>query len=137
MPALATYELTKDYAVGFWKGRADNPLIGFADDSTGDTEDVEIIKLDTDLVAKGRATIKGLAHNRGFSVSSDEGDNVYFTGNFGSGSVDFFGERDRSSTSATNDTPSMSIASAKPNLFVAKLDQHMNQVFSMRTCPIH
>src|SRR6185503_2992687 len=114
------------YAAGFWKGKADNPLIGFPDDSTGDTEDVEIIKLDTDLVAKGRATAKGLAHNRGFSVSSDEGGNVYFTGTFGSGSVDFFGDRDRSSSGPTNDTPFLSLSASKANLFVAKLNQHLD-----------
>ncbi|HEU0009686.1 MAG TPA: PA14 domain-containing protein, partial [Verrucomicrobiae bacterium] len=114
------------YAAGFWKGKANNALIGFPDDSSGDSEDVEIIKLDTDLVAKGRATIKGLANNHAFSVNSDEGGNVYVAGNFGTGSVDFFGARDRSSTGASNDTPSMSLSSAKVNLFVAKLDQDMN-----------
>ncbi|HKX62927.1 MAG TPA: PA14 domain-containing protein, partial [Verrucomicrobiae bacterium] len=99
------------YAVGFWKGRVNNPLLGFPDDSTGDSEDVEVVKLDTDLVAKGRATIKGLAHNQGISVTSDEGGNVYLTGSFGAGSVDFYGAQDRSSTGPTNDTPAMSMAS--------------------------
>src|SRR6185436_7493661 len=114
------------YAVGSWKGTATNSQIGLADVSFGGTEDVEIIKLDTDLLAKGRATVKGIADNRGYAVTSDEEGNVYLTGTFGSGSVDFVGDGDRDSMDPAHDRKFTSLSSAKANLFVAKLNPDMD-----------
>ena len=48
--------------------------------------------------------------------------NVYLTGTFGDGSVDFVGEGDRDSLDAANDRKFTSLSSSKINLFVAKLD---------------
>ncbi|MDB6112526.1 MAG: C-type lectin domain protein, partial [Pedosphaera sp.] len=65
------------YAVGFWQGTADNSDIGATDVSNSNSKDAEIVKLDTGLHLKSRATVKGATDNAGFSISSDDNGNVY------------------------------------------------------------
>ncbi len=114
------------YAVGFWKGLANNPAIGLNDNSSNGSEDIEVLKLDTNLQLKGRATVKGISDNEGYSVTPDDAGNVYITGSFGPGSVDFVGNGDRNSTDASQDGKFTSLSSPIQSLFVAKLDSNLN-----------
>ncbi|MBW8864294.1 MAG: hypothetical protein JF609_05100, partial [Verrucomicrobia bacterium] len=106
------------YGVGHWKGAADNPAISPVDNSNAGSADVDILKLDTGLQLKARATVKGVAENTGFSITVDEAGNAYLTGSHGPQSADFFGNGD-----PTNQ-PFTSISSAKPNIFIAQLDSN-------------
>jgi hypothetical protein len=115
------------YAIGFWKGDANNPAIGHTDPSKGFSQDVDIVKLDTGLQLKARATVKGAADNTGYSITADDNGNAYITGSYGPESVDFFGNND-----ATN-SPFTSISSPSTSLFVAQLDS--NFAFKWVTTP--
>lgn len=115
------------YGIGHWKGTADNPIISPKDVSAAGSADVEILKLDTGLLLKARAAVKGVADNAGFSVTVDDSGNAYVTGTHGPQSADFFGNGD-----ATNH-PFASISSAKPNIFIAQLDS--NFVFKWVNTP--
>ncbi len=114
------------YAAGFWQGIADNPAIGLPDSSVNGSQDIDIVKLDTDLRLKGRATVKGNANNQAYSVTADNDGNVYVTGSFGPGSVDFVGHSDRSTVDPSQDRPFTSLSSPKSGLFVAKLNSDMD-----------
>jgi hypothetical protein len=117
------------YAVGYWKGRANNPALGLPDDSVNASSDIDIVKLDTGLTLKGRATVKGVADNEGYSITSDEGGNVYFTGSYGPASVDFVGNGDRSPSDPSQDRRFTSLSAPSGSLFVAKLDSNMDYLW--------
>ncbi|MCX6896822.1 MAG: PA14 domain-containing protein [Verrucomicrobia bacterium] len=106
------------YAIGSWKGSANNTAINPADPSNAGSADVDILKLDTGLQLKARATVKGAADNTGFSITADEGGNAYISGSYGPQSADFFGNGD-----ATNH-PFASLSSSKLNIFIAQLDSN-------------
>jgi len=113
-----TYSQGFVYGVGYWTGNADNPGISPVDASTAGSQDVEIVKLDTGLLLKARATVKGVANNTGYSITVDDSGNAYLTGSEGAASVDFFGNGD-----PTNH-PFTSISSAKASIFIAQLDSN-------------
>lgn len=108
------------YGVGFWRGSANNPGISPADISSAGSQDVEVLKLDTGLQFKARATVKGVSDNTGFSVTVDDSGNVYLTGSEGAMSADFFGNND-----ATNH-PFATISSPNSSVFIAQLDSNFN-----------
>ena len=114
------------YAIGFWRGLAVNPAIGLPDNSVNNSSDIDVVRLDTDLKLKGRATVKGNADNEGYSIASDEAGNVYITGSYGPGSVDFVGNGDRNPADSSQDRNFESLSSAKASRFVAKLTSGMN-----------
>jgi hypothetical protein len=103
------------YAIGSWRGTANNPAIT-NDVSKDSSYDVDIVKLDTGLQLKARATVKGSADNEGYSIAADEDGNVYLTGSYGAQSVDFY------SNGSTQ--PFTSLSSSKPSIFVAQLDSN-------------
>ena len=111
-----TYAQGWIYGIGHWNGLANNLAINPVDNSNAGSKDVDILKLDTGLQLKGRATVKGAADNTGFSIAADELGYVYITGTYGQQSADFFGDGD-----PTNQ-PFTSLSSSKPNLFIAQLD---------------
>ena len=53
------------------RGLADNPAIGRIDPSAG-LSDIDIVKLDTALLLKARATVKGAADNDGYSGTAPD-----------------------------------------------------------------
>jgi hypothetical protein len=114
------------YAVGFWRGQANNPSIGLPDNSINGSADIDIVKLDTGLALKGRATVKGVSDNDGYSISSDEIGNVYVTGSYGPASVDFVGNGDRSTLDPSQDGKFTSLSAPGGSLFVAKLNSSMD-----------
>lgn len=125
------------YAVGSWQGVANNPDIGLKDTSVNGSTDIDIVKLDTDLKLKGRATVKGSANNEGYSVSPDDNGNIYVVGSYGPGSVDFTGNGDRSSTDPTKDRKFTSLSSPQTSLFVAQLNSNLDfQWVNQPTSPI-
>ncbi|MDB6034460.1 MAG: Cadherin, partial [Verrucomicrobiales bacterium] len=103
------------YAIGSWNGTADNPAIGRADASSGGS-DIDIVKLDTALQLKARATVKGLNSNEGYGITADEAGNAYVTGSYGPASADFFGSTDSA------DRPYAHLSASSISIFVAKLD---------------
>jgi hypothetical protein len=114
------------YAAGSWRGTANNPAIGLPDDSSNASLDIDIVKLDTSLTLKGRATVKGAADNEAYSITSDEAGNAYVVGSYGPASVDFVGNGDRNTTDATQDRKFTSLSAPGTSRFVAKLDSNMN-----------
>jgi hypothetical protein len=108
------------YAVGFWKGIADNGGFTSSESSTASSADMDIVKLDTGLQPKARARVKGAADNAGFSITSDDAGNAYVTGSYGPQSVDFFGQDD-----ATN-KPFASRSASQTSIFIAALDPNFN-----------
>ena len=117
------------YAAGSWKGTANNPAVGQNDASADGLLDGELVKLDTNLRLKARATIKGTADNEAYSITSDDDGNVYVTGSYGAGSMDFVGSSDRNAQSAAQDGSFASRSSAKPSVFVAKLDPSLSYLW--------
>lgn len=107
------------YAIGFWKGNADNPAIGATDVSSASSQDMEVMKLDTGLQLKARAKVKGVADNAGFSITSDDAGNAYVTGSYGPQSADFYGQDD------TN-KPFASRSASATSIFIAQLDPNFN-----------
>ncbi len=107
------------YAIGSWNGTADNPAIGAADTSAG-VADIDIVKLDTALQLKNRATVKGLNSNEGYGVTADEAGNAYVTGSYGPASADFFGSADSAAR------PYAHLSASSVSIFVAKLDPNFN-----------
>ncbi|MFM2296063.1 MAG: hypothetical protein RLZZ350_2476, partial [Verrucomicrobiota bacterium] len=122
-----TYAQGWIYATGFWQGNADNPAIGAVDRSTAGSKDVDVLKLDTGLQLKARATVKGVKDNSGFSVTADDSGNAYVCGSYGEQSASFFGNGD-----ATNH-PFAQRSTSKPSIFVAQLDS--NFAFTWVTTP--
>ncbi|HEV2692194.1 MAG TPA: PA14 domain-containing protein, partial [Verrucomicrobiae bacterium] len=119
------------YGVGYWKGNADNPAINPTDASDAGSQNVEVLKLDTALLLKARATVKGGANNTGYSITVDDSGNAYLTGSQGPASVDFFGNGD-----PTNH-PFTSISSAKASIFIAQLDSNFTfQWVNTPTTPV-
>jgi hypothetical protein len=114
------------YATGFWQGHADNPALGLPDDSINASENIDIVKLDTFLALKGRATVKGVSSIQGYSLTSDEKANLYVTGSYGQASADFVGNSDRNPSNASLDGHFAELSAPRPSLFIAKLDSSMN-----------
>jgi hypothetical protein len=108
------------YAVGFWKGINDSAGLASADISSASSADMDILKLDTGLQLKARATVKGVADNSGYSITSDDAGNAYVTGSYGPQSVDFFGQDD-----ATN-KPFASRSASATSIFIASLDPNFD-----------
>ncbi|MGZ4961100.1 MAG: PA14 domain-containing protein, partial [Limisphaerales bacterium] len=108
------------YAVGFWKGIADNGGIGSVDNSSASSADMDIVKLDTGLQLKARAKVKGAADNSGYSITSDDAGNAYVTGSYGPQSVDFYGQDDAANK------PFASRSASQTSIFIAALDPNMD-----------
>lgn len=113
-----TYAQGWVYATGFWQGNANNAAINPVDASNAGSKDVDILKLDTGLQLRARATVKGAADNTGFSITADEAGNAYITGTYGQQSASFFGNGD-----STNQ-PFASISASKTSIFIAQLDSN-------------
>ena len=104
------------YGVGYWQGQVNTNATGQSDSSYSGAKNIEVLKLDTDLKLKKRATVKGTHDSSGYSLTVDEGNNVYFTGSEGPSSSDFFGNSDAPGS------PFATIAAAKASIFIAQLD---------------
>ncbi|MGK0188775.1 MAG: hypothetical protein ACI9R3_004589 [Verrucomicrobiales bacterium] len=102
------------YATGHWQGISD------LYDDTASGQDIETVKLDTSLLLKGRATVKGTANLGGHDVSADEKGNIYLTGRYGPASSEFI-----SNSGSAYADKSSSVASR----FIAKLDATMSYVW--------
>ena len=117
-----TYAQGWVYAVGDWQ-KFENPgTFGSSgsDRSIADSKDIDILKLDTGLQVRGRATVKGVADNTGSSITADDTGNVYVTGGYGPLAVGFYGVDD-----PTNH-PAYQLSSPKQSVFIAKLDANFN-----------
>ena len=108
------------FASGFWQGDATNAFISPKDPSSAFSRDVDILKLDTGLQLKARATVKGVHDNTGYSITADDNGNTYISGSFGPESANFFGSGD-----ATNH-PFATRSASKVSVFAAQLDSNFN-----------
>ena len=116
-----TYAQGWVYAIGDWQLYENPGTYGTGSDrSVADSKDIDVLKLDTGLQARGRATVKGVANNTGYSITADDVGNAYITGSYGAQSVSFFGADD-----PTNH-PAFLLSSTKASLFVAQLDANFN-----------
>ncbi len=110
------------YAIGSWAGLGNAGGITPTDDTfTHFVTDIQLLKLDTELVLNARATVKGSPYLAGLSVSADQSGNIYMTGTYGPGSVDLIGASDRATSGKFQ-----SISSPNSSLFVAKLNSSCN-----------
>ena len=108
------------YGVGDWRGQVDTNVTGVADASYSGVNNIEVLKLDTDLKLKKRATVKGTHDSVGYSVNVDDSGNVYFTGSQGPSSSDFFGSGNAAGQ------PYTSISASVASIFMAQLDSNFN-----------
>ena len=115
-----TYSQGWVYAIGHWRGAANNPAITPVDNSNAGSADVDVLKLDTGLQLRSRATVKGAADNAGFSITADDSGNAYITGSYGPLAASFFGSSD-----ATNH-PFASLSASKTSIFIAQLDSNFD-----------
>lgn len=116
-----TYAQGWVYAIGDWQIFENSGTLGSgADRSEADSKDIDILKLDTGLQLRGRATVKGVADNTGYGITVDNVGNAYVTGGYGPQSAGFFGAAD-----PTNQ-PAFQLSSPKQSLFIAQLDSNFN-----------
>ena len=108
------------YGIGNWAGQVDTNMTGAADSSYAGSANIEIVKLDTDLKLKKRATVKNTHPINGYGITVDDSGNVYVTGSHGPASSDFFGSSDSANQ------PSQSISAAQPSIFMAQLNASLN-----------
>ena len=108
------------YGIGFWQGQVDTNMTGAADSSYAGSKNIEIIKLDTDLKLKKRATVKNTHDINGYSIAADDLGNIYVTGSQGPASSDLFGSSDPANQ------PSKSISASQPSIFMAQLNASLN-----------
>ncbi|HEX7654084.1 MAG TPA: PA14 domain-containing protein, partial [Verrucomicrobiae bacterium] len=126
-----TYAQGFVYGIGYFQGPATNSMISPPDSSEAGMKNIEVLKLDTGLLLKARATAKSAVPNKGYSLTVDEAGNVYIAGSMGPQSMDFFGNSD-----PTN-APSKSIGSAKASIFAAKLNSSLDyQWVTTPTAPV-
>ncbi len=108
------------YGIGNWTGQVDTNMTGVADSSSAGSRNIEILKLDTDLKLKKRATIKNTHDINGYSITADDLGNLYVTGSHGPASSDFFGSSDPANQA------SKSISASQPSIFMAQLNASLN-----------
>src|SRR5262249_41919446 len=104
------------YVAGDWQNES---KIGDEDDIAS-AKAAEILKLDTEFRLLARATVKGAKDLRAHSVSSDDKGNIYMSGSYGPGSVDFIGASDRIAK-----TKFTSISAPASSRFLARLDSDL------------
>lgn len=115
-----TYKSGFVYGIGYWQGAVDTNMTIVADNSYAGSKNIEILKLDTDLKLKKRATVKNNHDISGYGITVDDSGNVYVTGSQGPASSDLYGSSDAANS------PSKSISASQPSIFVAQLNASLN-----------